>query len=122
MSNYLNFKYKSWKGPSRVEAVPGNARPITNGAWILEKIDTQSNIDGNAFLPRPIRHWRRQLQNDPIRGGSAPKNIREAFQPGATIYLGGKVGETNDCCVPENKTGYNIIANISSSNRISWQI
>ena len=121
MSSYSKFTYKwqfqpykAWKGPSRVEAVPGNARPITNGSWILNQPDGQPDVDGNAFLPRPIKHWRRQLQSDPIRGGSRAKNIHEAFQPGATIYLGGKVGETNDCCDPENGTGYNIVANIST--------
>ena len=76
MSSYSKFTYKwqfqpykVWKGPSRVEAVPGNARPITNGSWILNQPDGQPVVDGNAFLPRPIKHWRRQLQSDPIRGG-----------------------------------------------------
>jgi len=68
MSGYNKFTYKwqpqqyiSWKGYSRTEAVPGNARPLTNGTWILNQPDGMNQTDGNAFLPRPIKHWRRQL-------------------------------------------------------------
>jgi len=121
MSNYTKFTYKwqdqpykPWKGPSNVEAVPGNARPITNGSWILNQPNGQPDIDGNAFLPRPIKHWRRQLQSDPVRGGSQPKNIHEAFQPGATIYLGGNLEEPSNCCDASSGTGYKIISNIST--------
>jgi hypothetical protein len=94
--------YKSDKGISRIEIAPSNARPLTNGEWDNNQFNDAK--DGNAFLPRPIKHWRRQLQPDPIRSGSKSKTIAEAFQPGGTIFLNGNVNEENKCCQTGNVT------------------
>lgn len=91
--------YKQDKGISRIEIAPSNARPMTNGSWNQYSNDIN---DGNAFLPRPIKHWRKQLQPDDVRGGSKLSNIKETFQPGGLIYLNGKVNEQNECCEQNN--------------------
>jgi hypothetical protein len=111
-------KYISWKGVSRREAVPGNARPITNGSWKLDHPDLSGNVideDGNAFKARPIKHWRKQLVPDATRGGTKPRLIDDTSKPGGTVYLGGAVGEENKCCnqTIAGSSGYNIIAPIS---------
>jgi hypothetical protein len=95
-------QYKPDKGISRIEVAPSNARPLSNGEWDNNQFNDAK--DGNAFLPRPIKHWRRQLQPDPIRGGSKSKTIVEVFQPGGTVYLNGKVNEQNKCCETGNIT------------------
>lgn len=87
--------YKTDKGISRIETAPSNARPLTNGNWDVGQFN---NIDGNAFLPRPIKHWRKQLQTDPTRGGSKSKIITETFQPGGTVYLNADVNHERECC------------------------
>lgn len=100
--NYMGQiqQYKPSKGFSRIEIVPSNSRPLTNGVW-----NNQSNsIDGNAFLSRPIKNWRKQLQLDNIRKGSKSNLIREVFQPGGTIYLNGNVDEIRNCCETDNIT------------------
>lgn len=109
MSNNSNYtymwqmqQYKPSKGFSRIEISPSNARPLTNGTWNNNQMN--DTIDGNAFLPRPIKNWRKQLQPDNVRGGSKSNLIREAFQPGGTIYLNGKVDEVNSCCEIDNIT------------------
>ena len=94
--------YKPDKGISRIEIAPSNARPLTNGEWDNNQFNDAK--DGNAFLPRPIKHWRRQLQPDPTRGGSKSKTITEVFQPGGTVYLNGNVDEENECCETGNVT------------------
>jgi len=95
-------QYKPDKGISRIEVAPSNARPLTNGNW--NKNQFENAKDGNAFLPRPIKHWRKQLQPDLIRGGSKSNQITEAFQPGGTVYLNGNVNEENNCCQTNNIT------------------
>jgi len=88
--------YKTDKGISRIETAPSNARPLTNGNWDAGQFN--NSVDGNAFLPRPIKHWRKQLQTDPVRGGSKSKIITETFQPGGTVYLNAGVNEERECC------------------------
>jgi len=88
--------YKTDKGISRIETAPSNARPLSNGVW--DKNQINNSRDGNEFLPRPIKHWRKQLQTDPIRGGSKSKNIIEVSQPGGTVYLNSNVNQERECC------------------------
>jgi hypothetical protein len=110
-------KYKSWKETARSEAIPSNARPMTNGTWIINQPDGVIESDGNAFLARPIKHWRKQLISDSIRGGTASKLRTEEFQPGGTVYLGGDVGEQNKCCINQ---GYRSVSsiNIFKNNKV----
>lgn len=100
-----------WKGFSKMEAVPMNARPLTNGSWILNQ-NTDSvpddGIDGNAFLPRPIKHWRKQLTVDQAIGGTKSKLINLSA-PGSSIYLGGN--DNRECC---DTNGSSIISTIES--------
>jgi len=101
-----------WKGFSRYEAVPINARPLTNGSWILNQ-DTDSvpsipGMDGNAFLPRPIKHWRKQLTVDPAIGGTIPKLVKTSA-PGSTIYLNSSTNNNRECC---DDNGYSIPSSI----------
>jgi len=95
-------QYKPDKGYSRTEIVPSQSRPLTNGVWNNNQFNDTK--DGNAFLSRPIKIWRKQLQPDPIRGGSNSKLIVEMSQPGGTVYLNGKVNEKNQCCELDNVT------------------
>lgn len=100
MSNIYTYKWQhqphvNWKGYSRIEILPSNARPLTNGVW---GSNSNSQTDANAFKSRPIKHWRKQLQPDSTRGGTVTKNIKEVFQPGGTVYLGGNLNEKNTCC------------------------
>jgi hypothetical protein len=114
----MAYRWKSkknieWKGFSKMEAVPMNARPLTNGSWILNQ-DTDSvpapGVDGNAFLPRPIKHWRKQLTVDPAVGGTKSKFIKLSA-PSSSIYLGGS--EDRECC---DINGSSIISTIESKN------
>ena len=108
--------YKTDKGISRIETAPSNARPLTNGEWDSNQFS--NSVDGNAFLPRPIKHWRKQLQTDPIRGGSKSKNITETFQPGGTVYLNANVNEKRECC-DENGITTKVVSyiNIEKNNK-----
>jgi hypothetical protein len=103
-----------WKGFSKSEAVPMNARPLTNGSWILnqnsESISSIPGIDGNAFLPRPIKHWRKQLTVDPSIGGTKSRLINISA-PGSSIYLGGNYDR--ECC---DNGGSSIISTIENKN------
>lgn len=104
-----------WKGFSKSEAVPMNARPLTNGSWILNQNSesiSSTGLDGNAFLPRPIKHWRKQLTVDTSIGGTKSKLIKLSA-PGSSIYLGGGVNSERECC---DNGGSSIISTIESKN------
>jgi hypothetical protein len=111
---WKNKKNIEWKGFSKHEAVPMNARPLTNGSWILdqttESISNIPGMDGNVFLPRPIKHWRKQLTVDPAIGGTKSKFIKLSA-PGSSIYLGGN--EDRECC---DQNSSSIISTIESKN------
>lgn len=127
INNHNTHSYKwqpqkqiAWKGINRVELVPSNARPETNGSWIINQIGGENETDGNAFLPRPIKHWRKQLSSNSIRGGTSGKiglNIQQV--PGYSNYLGGEYGIENNGCITDpslstmSNKSYNIISNIS---------
>lgn len=101
--------YISWKANSGAQSIPSNARPNTNGIWITEQPGGIAEEDGNAFLPRPIKHWRKQLVPDSIRGGSNSKNIISLLTPGTVV---------NSTCCNENGNGNGnatkLISDISS--------
>lgn len=102
-----NWKYQpyvSWKGTARNEAVACNARPMTNGVW-----EPTNETDGNAFLPRPIKHWRKQLVPDEARGGTLTKNLFDVFRPGGTNYLG--ENQSNETCC-NDLIGHKVVSNI----------
>lgn len=105
-----------WKGFSRSEAVPMNARPLTNGSWILNQntdiVSSTPGVDGNAFLPRPIKHWRKQLTVDPAVGGTRSKLINLSA-PSSSIYLGNN--NNSECC---GGNGSSIISTIETKNNI----
>ena len=120
--NAYSYKWQhqkqiAWKGINRVEIIPSNARPDTNGSWIINQPGGETESDGNAFLPRPIKHWRKQLSSNAIRGGTAGKtgiNVQQI--PGYSNYLGGDLGVENKGCVNDpslSNLSYNIISNIS---------
>jgi hypothetical protein len=109
--------YKTDKGISRIETAPSNARPLTNGNWDNNQFNDA--LDGNAFLPRPIKHWRKQLQTDPTRGGSKSKNIVEVSQPGGTTFLNAPVNVERECCDLSDVTTKVIsYINIEKNNKI----
>lgn len=106
-------KSVEWKGFSKSEAIPMNARPLTNGSWILNQNTnnvSQPGVDGNAFLPRPIKHWRKQLTVDKAVGGTKSKFV-QLSAPSSSIYLGGN--DNRDCC---GDIGSSIISKIESKN------
>ena len=102
--NWQHQPYKTWKGYSRNEAIACNARPMTNGIW-----EQANETDGNAFLPRPIKHWRKQLVPNTVRGGTLTKNLFDVFRPGGTNYLGDNQVE-NNCC--NDLIGHRVVSDI----------
>ena len=106
--NWQYQPYLSWKGKNYKEASLINSRPETNGSWILSK--QKSGKDGNAFLPRPMKHWRKQLQANLIRGGTENITISEIDRPGLYNML-----NNNDCC-DISKNSASIISNIQEKN------
>lgn len=82
--NWQLQPYVSWKGNNYKSLGLINSRPETNGSWILSK-QPSSSLDGNAFLPRPIKHWRKQLTDNPIRRGTRNVTINELETPGLII-------------------------------------
>ena len=108
----LNFTY-NWQNQKNIagknnmaQIVSSNARPSTNGYWDNSQ---SGNLDGNSFIPRPIKAWRKQLQPNPIRGGTKSKNIIiESEQPSRIITPNDK------CCNITNNITTQIVSNISS--------
>jgi hypothetical protein len=99
--------YVTWKGNNYNSASLVNARPETNGSWILRK-QTSNSRDGNAFLPRPMKQWRKQLQANKIRGGTKNVNINDIDSPGLYNMLNNDV-----CCGVSNNS---IVSNIQQKN------
>ena len=80
--NWQNQKYIAGK-KNITQIISSNSRPATNGYWDKSQLD---ELDANAFIPRPIKSWRKQLQPNKIRGGTKSKNIiLESEQPGRII-------------------------------------
>ena len=108
----LNFTY-NWQNQkniagkkNKIEIVSSNARPATNGCWDKSQ---SGDLDGNAFIPRPIKAWRKQLQPDSIRGGTKYKNIiLESEQPGRIIT------PDDNCCNTTNNITTQFVSNLSS--------
>ena len=101
--------YVTWKGNYYNFASFVNARPETNGSWILSK-QTSNSRDGNQFLPRPMKHWRRQLQANKIRGGTKNVTINDIDAPGLYNML-----NNNGCCDVSNNSN-NIVSDIQQKN------
>ncbi|MEX0597230.1 MAG: hypothetical protein WD512_12115, partial [Candidatus Paceibacterota bacterium] len=110
MTTYQHFTYKwqlqpykSWKDYKN-DIIPSNARPMTNGSWINNQVGGAETSDGNAFLARPLKQWRKQLQTDYIRGGTQSKNIIALELPGSVIAIGSGLpnGEIPNCCGPSS--------------------
>ena len=104
--NYKHFTYKWQNQPyiitknNKNQIVPSNARPITNGSWIINQPGGTETKDGNAFLARPLKQWRKQLQPNLIRSGTQSKNIIPSDLPGSVITLGSGLPKntTPNCC------------------------
>ena len=80
--NWQNQKYIAGK-KNITQIISSNSRPATNGYWDKSQLN---ELDANAFIPRPIKSWRKQLQPNKIRGGTKSKNIiLESEQPGRII-------------------------------------
>ena len=107
--NWQLQPYKTWKGNFYNESSLVNARPETNGSWILSK-QSSSSQDGNAFLPRPIKHWRKQLAANRIRGGTQNISINDIDSPG--LY---NMSNNKECCDVSNNSS-SIISNIQQKN------
>jgi len=100
--------YVTWKGNDYNQASLVNARPETNGSWILS--NQGSGKDGNAFLPRPIKHWRKQLASNTIRGGTENVTISEIDRPGLYNML------NNNSCCDISKNSSSIVSDIQVKN------
>jgi hypothetical protein len=104
--NYKHFTYKWQNQPyvitknNKNQIITSNARPITNGSWIINQPGGTEAKDGNAFLARPLKQWRKQLQPDLIRSGTQSKNIITSDLPGSVITLGSGLPKntTPTCC------------------------
>lgn len=101
--------YVTWKSDYYKESSLINSRPETNGSWAINKegYDTERK-DGNAFIPRPMKHWRKQLQSDPVRGGTKNINIYDIDTPGLYNILNNR----NCCNDINNNISHSIISNI----------
>ena len=98
--------YIDTKNPQYKMATLVNARPFTNGAWIMSQPNGPQEVDGNAFRSRPIKHWRKQLTADPIRKGTRHISINNIEVPNATqtlttIYPNPNGGFINHCDLNE---------------------
>ena len=110
--NYKHFTYKWQNQPyvitknNKNQIIPSNARPITNGSWIINQPGGIESKDGNAFLARPLKQWRKQLQPDLIRSGTQSKNIITTDLPGSFFTLGSGLpkNETPTCCNTSSET------------------
>ena len=98
--------YISWKGNNYNMTSFVNSRPETNGSW------NKSGNDGNAFLARPIKHWRKQLAADKIRGGTANISIQDINGPGLYTLI------NKECCDVSNNSS-SIISYIQEKNNSS---
>lgn len=99
--NWQLQPYISCKGNNYRSLGLINSRPETNGSWILSK-QPSSSLDGNAFLPRPIKHWRKQLTDNVIRRGTRNITINDIETPGLIINTNCVCGEeiNNDIWIP----------------------
>lgn len=103
--------YITWKGNNYKASLPINARPETNGSWILNKEGyDKDRKDGNAFLARPLKHWRKQLKSDTIRGGTKNVNIYDINSPGLYNIL-----KSKSCCDLSNNS-FVIVSDIQNKN------
>ena len=110
--NYKHFTYKWQNQPyvitknNKNQIIPSNARPITNGSWIINQPGGIESKDGNAFLARPLKQWRKQLQPDLIRSGTQSKNIITTDLPGSFFTLGSGLPKntTPTCCGTSSET------------------
>ena len=110
--NYKHFTYKWQNQPyvitknNKNQIITSNARPITNGSWIINQPGGTEAKDGNAFLARPLKQWRKQLQPDLIRSGTQSKNIIPSDLPGSFFTLGSGLPKntTPTCCGTSSET------------------
>ena len=105
--NWQYQPYIPWKKGNYNIASFVNSRPETNGSWNLT--NSLYNTDGNAFLPRPIKHWRKQLQANSVRGGTKNVNIVDINSPGVYNFL------HKDCCDTLDNRCY-IVSNMKEKN------
>jgi hypothetical protein len=115
-SRTYNWQYQPqiiWKGHHFKNASFQNTRPETNGSWILSK--QQMTTDGNAFLPRPIKHWRKQLMSNQVRGGTKNVTLNDINGPGLYTMLNNTNSTTSICCDMSNNSS-SIISNIQIKN------
>ena len=85
---YLQWQPFSWKGKSTNSAVPNYSRPLDG---------SEPDASGPDFGPRPIKHWRKQL-NTVHHSSRARAGVGMPMDlPGGSVYLGNS--ETNTDCV-----------------------
>jgi hypothetical protein len=68
-----------WKGPATNSVVPSFSRPL---------LGTEEYNTGPAFRPRPIKHWRKQLNPRDEAGRQRPGIGMPMDTPGGSVYLG----------------------------------
>lgn len=95
--------YISWKGNNYNKSSFVNTRPETNGSW------NKFGNDANAFLARPIKHWRKQLAADKIRGGTSNISIQDINVPGLYTLI------NKECCDISNNSS-SIVSGIQEKN------
>lgn len=100
--------YMSWKGNNYNMSSLVNSRPETNGSW------NKSGNDGNAFLARPIKHWRKQLSADQIRKGTPNISIQDINGPGLYIL------SNKECCDISNNSS-SIVSDIQEKNNACFK-
>lgn len=91
--------YISWKGKSTYSVIPKLSKPIINNSTDV----------GVPFKPRPIKHWRKQLNSTNTTGNSRTSYTITFDKPGSSNYL----GINYDCNDNVNKNY--IINNISNT-------
>jgi hypothetical protein len=105
--NYVNIPYITSSS-----FILRNTRFVGN--YITEPYNQYSTDfllkDGNAFLPRPIKHWRKQLTANTIRGGTQNIKISEIDRHG--LY---NVPNYNSCRdIPKNRVY--VVSNVQEKN------
>ena len=140
-SNFTNRRnhsqpYISWKGSSqmRAAALPSNSRPLNNSTVgnlyninprfiesrkirvVHPELQNKHNL---RPLPRPLKHWRRQLNPNNMSGTQKVKVSDVMDKPGSYIVSQNKV--CSDCLTASNIESY-INKDISCSNNCKTRI
>ena len=98
-----------WKGPATNSVVPSNSRPL---------LGTEQYNTGPNFKPRPIKHWRKQLNPRDDAGRGRQGVGMPMDYPGGSVYLGTEGCVSCTPSYPGNSYSIGLKDDIIKSSRI----